>query len=579
MWGRSERAALFLLQDVMSEVIIYFHYASSVWREQVPVKLGEPFGLEDKVTKNFDWRLSVARISNDTQSDFIFAPHLRAVYRHNAEGLIENLKDKLLSGKYNPGIPITIEVPKSSHIKIKSAPPRPGPHYSRPGSILMPLDRLFYQFLSDSCIEIVEATTNKNRSFSHRVDKKNLEKLFQPTRECWTQFQSAMQKNARAKTVNYVLKIDIANFFGSINQHTLVNSLMDRGLGRPIAERLEVVLTNFTTSRSSRGIIQGIFPSDLFGNFYLEPLDRFLADQAIDSARYVDDVYVFLESVSAADTLIKQLIPHLRGLDLTLNEAKSSLFPKSRLVTEEPDLEALFQDAIEEVRVQLDDSDFDVSYGFQSDWEEADESEATEEIDVEIEATKLLFDSISQFPGHEEEIERFCIPLFMRANSDHAVDHVINSFEVRPAMCQIYCSYLARFPTNKKVGKFLSSLLKNDSLYDWQLMWVLGALLQFKKHDDAIVSRVLKIFSDGKKHDAVRAVAAIFVGTHGDLVRRKSLSSACGTVTEYVQSAIFYVSRRWRDADGKNFHDQWKNRLELNSLIAAAWANAQKEKS
>lgn len=534
------------------------------------VKLGEPFGVDKAILDAFDWRIAAARVENDIQSDFIFAPHLRVIFRHNSDGLIDILKSKLNSGKYTPGSPMTIEVPKSSRVVIKSTPQRPGPNYSRPGSILMPLDRLFYQFLSDNCTSIVEERTDSTRSFSHWFDKEKPERLFRQTRDCWTNFQSAMQKYAAENEVKYILKIDIANFFGTINQHTLVNMLVDFGLAKTIAERLEIVLTSFTNSRSSRGLIQGVFPSDTLGNFYLEPIDRFLSDLRVPSARYVDDVYIFLDSAQSADYLMKALIPHLRSLDLALNEAKSSLFPKSRLMVEEPDLEELFQNAVEEVRRQIGDADFEVSYGFQSDW--SDDEEDNEEVEVELEATKLLFDSINQYRGHEEEIERFCIPLFLKGSSDYAVDYVLASFSSRPSMCQIYCAYLAKFVEDEKVHKFLIDLLSDQQLYEWQLMWVLGALLQRKvKYTDDVVRTALTIFNDGKRHEAVRAIAAIFVGAHGDIVRRRALAGACATVTEYVQAAIYFVSKNWKDADGANFHAQWGNRTELNALISAAW--------
>ena len=98
----------------------------------------------------------------------------------------------------------------------------------------------------------------------------------------------------------------------------------------------------------------------------------------------------------------------LRSYDLVFNEAKSIIMPKSSLITEEPDLEALFVDAVAEISDQVEDDDFDVDYGFQAEWEE----EEVEEEDLELQATTILFDSLSDYPGHEENIERFCLPLF-----------------------------------------------------------------------------------------------------------------------------------------------------------------------
>src|SRR5262249_20561400 len=56
---------------------------------------------------------------------------------------------------------------------------------------------------------------------------------------------------------------------------------------------------------------------------YLTPIDRFLEDYGVPSARYVDDIYIFVESVEATDHLLREVIPALRSYDLVLNEAKS----------------------------------------------------------------------------------------------------------------------------------------------------------------------------------------------------------------------------------------------------------------
>ena len=68
------------------------------------------------------------------------------------------------------------------------------------------------------------------------------------------------------------MKIDVANFFGSLNLHTLINVLADSGYPQVLSSRLEAILTSYTDDRSSRGILQGNYPSDLFGNFYLAPI-------------------------------------------------------------------------------------------------------------------------------------------------------------------------------------------------------------------------------------------------------------------------------------------------------------------
>jgi hypothetical protein len=323
--------------------------------------------------------------------------------------------------------------------------------------------------------------------------------MFLPTRTCWTALQNALAKHAKSDSNRYILKIDVANFFGSLNLHTLINVLNDSGYPKSLSSRLEAILTSYTGERSSRGILQGIYPSDLFGNYYLAPIDRFLKEYGVQSARYVDDIYVFVGTVEATNRLLRQLIPTLRSYDLVLNEAKSVIMPKSALRTEEPDLEALFAAAVEEIADQIEDEDFDADYGFQSEWDE----EEPDEEDIELKATTILFDSLSDYPGEEENIERFCLPLFAKADSEYAVKHVLSSFKKRPSMSQIYVAYLAKFLDNDDVHEFLLELLKDASLVDWQKLWILAALSQVTKAEDAAVKIALNILKDANRHEAL----------------------------------------------------------------------------
>jgi len=285
--------------------------------------------------------------------------------------------------------------------------------------------------------------------------------MFVPTRTCWNYLQKALKIHSTNKSVHYIVKIDVAIFFGSLNQHTLVNLLSDYKYPKLLASRLELILTAFTGQRSSRGILQGIFPSDLFGTFYMTPIDRFLKEYGVASARYVDDIYVFIENVDAAEALTRELIPFLRSYDLVLNESKCVVIPKGNLITEEPDLEGLFNKAISEVSKQIKEDEFDVDYGFQSEWKEEDESDDADKwLMIQLKATETLFSSIENYPNQEDNIERFCLPLFGKAGSAYAVEHVLDSFKSRPAMAQIYVSYLAKFMAQDKVRQFLVGLWK-----------------------------------------------------------------------------------------------------------------------
>ncbi len=444
-----------------------------------------------------------------------------------------------------------------------------GPNYSRPGSILLPNDRLFYQALADQAAPIVERATDHERSFSHQLSSPSSAAMFRSSRGCWNDLQDANRRHARAEGVRYALRVDIANYFGSLNQHKLINILSDRGYPAPLASKLEEMLLGHTGERNSRGILQGMYPSDLFGNFYLAPIDQFLKDDLrVLSARYVDDIHIFLESIDASVDVVRRLIPMLRSYDLILNEAKSRILPAKTLLTEEPDLEELFNAAFEEAKDQLSDEEIQSEYGFQAEWDDDIDQEKREEL--ELAATKALFDSIGDYEGSEENIERFCLPLFARAHSDYAVDHVLEAFNERPSMSQIYAAYLAGFLQYAEVKKFLAGMLKDGTTMDWQRMWVLAALMQAEAPVNGAVKNSLALLESGVRDQTLRASAAIYVGRFGDSPARIKLNRLYSAQPLYVQLAIYYSSRDWPTAERRTAKSSWADHSPLHDLLTTA---------
>jgi hypothetical protein len=82
-----------------------------------------PFGIDRQVLESLDYNLAIKRIRNDLQSDFIYAPHLSAIFHKSADDLWDFLFHKLSRSQYEPRLPIILEVPKSNG-------------FTRPGSIL-----------------------------------------------------------------------------------------------------------------------------------------------------------------------------------------------------------------------------------------------------------------------------------------------------------------------------------------------------------------------------------------------------------------------------------------------------------
>lgn len=370
-------------------------------------------------------------------------------------------------------------------------------------------------------------------------------------------------------TAKVVLRADIASCFQSINQHTLVNTLEGLGFPKEYVKALESMLTQMSTGRSSRGILQGIYPSDLFGNFYLYPIDRHLSDAGIPSIRYVDDIYAFFESHEQGDKAIIRLYPELRRLDLVLNEAKTCITTPLGLLTSDPDLDAMFDAAIAEVQATYTAGEPDeiiTDYGFQVIWSEEETSIDAEEI--ELMATKLLFDQIPKYAENGEEIERFCLPLFAAFGSEYAIDHVLAKLDNVPSMSQIYFSYLSQFLEKEAIKEHVcSTLVQRKLTFDWEYLWAIGTIVQIPSVDDAIVASLLKLCTENVD-DSVKAMAFIAAAKLGDVDRQKTVAEAIGkNHSLYLRGAILFSARYMHKAVRKNVIDLLENTDPMLSMI------------
>jgi hypothetical protein len=218
-------------------------------------------GLDPNTVKGIDWSLALKRITQDVRTDFIHAPHISVIYAQAGDALVEQVTGELKSGKYRSGEPVTVEVPKTFRVAV--ADRRKGllgPNYSRPGSILLPSDRLYYQALADEAAPVVDTATDHDRSFSHQLAYASSSSMFRSSRRCWNDLQDANRTHARTKGVKYVLRVDIANYFGSLNQHKLINVLGDRGyparLRRSWRRCSSAIPASETRAASCRGCIR-----------------------------------------------------------------------------------------------------------------------------------------------------------------------------------------------------------------------------------------------------------------------------------------------------------------------------------
>ena len=513
-------------------------------------------GLDRRIVDGIDHATLIERIRADIRSDFILAPHLNAVFVNAPDETWARVADLLRAGNYEPELPLTLSVPKERG-------------FVRPGSILLPFDRIVYQLLIDASSEVLEEQLDRNRTFSHVISNDG-NAMLEPAHQCWDQFQLQIRRICREG--RYIVKADIANYFERIPQHHLINLMSSAGCPGPIVNLTEELLLAFQ-ERDSFGIIQGVYPSDILGNFFLSEFDAYCELNGIDSARYVDDIFTAFDSEIEAQKGLINLIEHLRREGLHLNEHKSGIHSAPDIIRDETAIDDLFENARDEARDLIIDH-IASGYGFTAEWGILDEPD---DEDVELVATAILYDAKEEYPDQADRIDKFCLPLMRTIGSDHAVDDVLAQIEQKPHLARLYHSYLSRFASdNPDLVTELSRLVAaNSFVTDYQRMYVLGSLLNAQDIARDVCNTALHWLQSPTISKETRALSAIFVARYGNPNQKRAVRLAYeGEPSTYVRAAILYASNYFIAAERRTCRIAWGGHNQLNSLITQANANA-----
>lgn len=135
----------------------------------------------------------------------------------------------------------------------------------------------------------------------------------------------------------FFIKLDIKDFFPSINREILIIKLKQQGIG---SNELNLIKQSFNCGISFKlnddkkyfsnyikniGIPQGCAFSPLLANFYFYEIDKMLNDRRITHFRYFDDILILIDRPNQKDTVSKLVKDSAyRKLHLTMNHKKMS---------------------------------------------------------------------------------------------------------------------------------------------------------------------------------------------------------------------------------------------------------------
>ncbi len=127
---------------------------------------------------------------------------------------------------------------------------------------------------------------------------------------------------------DYIIKADIADFYGSVDHAILglVTSThldMPRKYGQAVESLLSAVMA------ISRGLPQGVPASDVFASAFLLPVDSHLSERSMTYLRCADDFLLPATSVDEARGTLRHLEESLREIGLSLNDEKTKIMRSS----------------------------------------------------------------------------------------------------------------------------------------------------------------------------------------------------------------------------------------------------------
>lgn len=153
---------------------------------------------------------------------------------------------------------------------------------------------------------------------------------FRPGRGCQTAIEQA--KEYVAEGYEWVVDIDLENFFNKVNHQRLMSRLAeqvkDKRLLVLIGKMLKakVVLPDGVVVNNEEGVPQGGPLSPLLSNIVLDELDRELAQRGHRFVRYADDANIYVQSERAGQRVMASIASFIeRRLRLKVNLAKSAV--------------------------------------------------------------------------------------------------------------------------------------------------------------------------------------------------------------------------------------------------------------
>ena len=207
-------------------------------------------------------------------------------------------------------------------------------------------DRIISTTIMKYIYDVIGVDSISHLSYSYRISSNSMKTIFMNWNTLWMEFIKAVQSctNHNAYDKYYVIKLDIKDFYNSINLTLLKEILMAKSnngfqynflklnlsaLSNEVKMKYEnainyLIRLNESILNSNKGVPQGPAYARYLAELYLASLDEFLVsnlDEYFDFAcRYVDDYYIFIKDVEKGKKLKDDLLSELGKMYLDTND-------------------------------------------------------------------------------------------------------------------------------------------------------------------------------------------------------------------------------------------------------------------
>lgn len=223
-----------------------------------------------------------------------------ASFEDNLQMHLSELLSELKAGTWAPEPYLSIEIPKKKNEVRKLG--------------LLSVKDKIVQYAIKTLIEPLFENVFVDNSYGYRPNKGHTKAV-----------RRALSESLKKKN-SWVLRLDIDNYFDTINHHLLAARLHtlipDEEIVRLImlSVQMGVVNKHLKWNDSQEGVPQGAILSPLLSNLYLNPFDKYVLTLCRSYVRYADDFCLMCETHTQAKLLLNQLSVYLKThLGLNLN--------------------------------------------------------------------------------------------------------------------------------------------------------------------------------------------------------------------------------------------------------------------